>query len=539
MQQLASIWGALDARKRLIVIASTVIVFAAILGLSRVASTPNLALLYSGLEAGTSGDVVAALDQRGVVYDVQGDAIYVDASQRDALRMSLAGEGLPAMGASGYELLDNLSGFGTTAQMFDAAYWRAKEGELARTILASAQYRSARVHIGQPPNSSFQRGTAPTASVTVSPATGALTLSQATALKYLVGSAVVGLMPENVSVIDGANGQVFSGKPADQDAQSTDDRAASLRESVQRLLEARVGFGNAIVEVSVETVTELESLTERRFDPESRVVISTETEENSVEATEAQDAVTVASNLPTGDGAPGGGSSSNNSQTRERINYEVSETQREIVRQPGAVRRLTVAVLVDGVESTNADGQLQTQPRSQDELDDLRALVASAVGFDATRGDEITIRSMAFEPLPELGTEASVGAIERLNLNIMQLIQLVVLSLVAIVMGMFVLRPIIKSAAEARPAPAALGAPEQTALSGEISEEPYEPLPPMAALPDADGSASGDISDLSLLAGLSGSTEDPVERLRKMIDDRQDETVGILRGWLENDREDA
>ena len=116
-----------------------------------------------------AGDVVRALEQRGATFDVRGGSIFVDSSQRDELRMTLASEGLPANSTSGYELLDSLSGFGTTSQMFDAAYWRAKEGELARTIVASSQFAMARVHIASTGSNPFQRGITPKASVSVTP----------------------------------------------------------------------------------------------------------------------------------------------------------------------------------------------------------------------------------------------------------------------------------------------------------------------------------------------------------------------------------
>ncbi|MGB8813597.1 MAG: flagellar M-ring protein FliF, partial [Paracoccaceae bacterium] len=190
MQNLFSLWSALDARRRVIVFGATIAVFVAVLALSRMAGTPGLSLLYAGLDGSTAGEVVAALEQRGVAFEVRGDSIHVDSSQRDALRMTLAAEGLPRTGAAGYELLDGLSGFGTTSQMFDAAYWRAKEGELARTILSNPQIRAARVHIAQAPAQPFQRDQLASASVTVTTTTGSLSEIQAKALKHLIAAAV-------------------------------------------------------------------------------------------------------------------------------------------------------------------------------------------------------------------------------------------------------------------------------------------------------------------------------------------------------------
>ena len=129
-------------------------------------------------------------------------------AQRDSLRMTLAAEGLPANSGAGYELLDGLSGFGTTAQMFDAAYWRAKEGELARTIRANPQIKSARVHIAQAPEMPFQANVPPKASVTVTTAGGGLSTAQARAIRHLVAAAVPGLLPEAVAVIDSVGGLI-------------------------------------------------------------------------------------------------------------------------------------------------------------------------------------------------------------------------------------------------------------------------------------------------------------------------------------------
>ena len=145
MQNVIDIWTSLNLRRRVIIVGATLAMFAAILGLSRMAGRAEMGLLYAGLEPAAAGEVVAALDQRGVAFEVRGESIFVDVTQRDALRMALASEGLPAAGGGGYELLDSLSGFGTTSQMFDAAYWRAKEGEIARTLLAMPEVKAARV----------------------------------------------------------------------------------------------------------------------------------------------------------------------------------------------------------------------------------------------------------------------------------------------------------------------------------------------------------------------------------------------------------
>ncbi|MEY8839387.1 flagellar M-ring protein FliF, partial [Cribrihabitans sp. XS_ASV171] len=202
MQQIRNVWASLDWRKRVIVLGATLAVFASLLGLSRIASSPSMTLLYAGLEPGAAGEIVRALEGKGTPYDVRGGSIYVPSVQRDELRMTLASEGLPANGGKGYELLDSLSGFGTTSQMFDAAYWRAKEGELARTIVANPRIAQARVHIANSTANPFQRSAEPTASVSVISSGGTITPAQANAIRYLVASAVTGLEIDRVAVID-------------------------------------------------------------------------------------------------------------------------------------------------------------------------------------------------------------------------------------------------------------------------------------------------------------------------------------------------
>lgn len=533
MQQVTNIWNSLDGRRKAILLLASFAMITTIWVMARMAAAPSMVLLYAGLENGAAGDVVAALEQRGTPFEVRGGSIFVPASQRDKLRLTLAGEGLPMTGGRGYELLDNLSGFGTTSQMFDAAYWRAKEGELARTIVASPFVSQARVHIANAGSNPFQRSVAPTASVSVVATGLPITSAQANALRYLVASAVSGMSAENVAIID-ANGTLISQTETDNAPGKGEDRAQVLRERVLRLVEARVGRGNAVVEVSVDTVTETESIRKRQFDPDGRVAISTETEERSDSSqNQAGGSVTVASNLPDGDAAESEGSNTQASETRERVNYEVSETEHEILKAPGAVRRLTVAVLVNALSSSDANGTPVFEPRPESELEALRDLVASAVGFQEDRGDVITIKSMELPSVEAIGSAAAPGLLQQLNLDFMSLVQFVVLAFVAIILALFVLRPLVNApsrVAETPPAalPDLLSADEPTistpdALTGEIQTSDFTPL---AQLGTGNVDASG-------LPDFSATGDAPADRLRSMIGERKEETVEILRSWLE------
>ncbi|MEX1235231.1 MAG: flagellar basal-body MS-ring/collar protein FliF [Roseovarius sp.] len=536
MQNIATLWTALDPRRRITIILAAIAVFAAVLGLSRMATAPSLNLLYAGLESGPAGEVVRALEQRGVTYEVRGGAIFVDSAQRDTLRMTLASEGLPSNTSQGYELLDSLSGFGTTSQMFDAAYWRAKEGELARTIVSNPAITAARVHIANTGSNPFQRDVRSTASVMITSAGGDLPAKQAQALKFLVASAVAGLTADDVSIIDSSGGLVGGAEVAP--ANVGEDHSDALRQRVQRLLEARVGAGNAVVEVSVDTIKTTELIRERTIDPDSRVAISIDTEERTNASSDNGGGdVTVASNLPDGDAAGADSSNSESNETRERINYEISQTEREITQAPGAIKRLSVAVLVNGTFGVDDAGAQTYLPRPEPEMEALRDLVASAVGFDEARGDVITLKSLQFEPLAISGTAAEPSLLMSLGLDFMSLIQAAVLGIVALILGLFVIRPIL-SQSRAADIPALEG-PGSAAAQGLAAANAQNALTGEIDTSDMDETSLPIISNRSAIAASQEAGEDPVARLRGMISDRQEETVEILRTWLEGEEENV
>ncbi|MEM0922370.1 MAG: flagellar basal-body MS-ring/collar protein FliF [Pseudomonadota bacterium] len=516
MSNFLSAWEAMQPQRKVVVVLGSLAILVVLAMFVRVATMPSMALLYSGLDPQAASGVIEGLERQNIPYELRNDAIFVPSDTRDRARISLAGEGLPAAGAAGYELLDTLSGFGTTSQMFDAAYWRAKEGELARTILASPQVIRARVHIAQTRRRPFEQETQATASVIVSMSAGSLGRQQAEAIRYLVASAVAGLMLENVAVIDQENGVVLrSGETETAQSASADPtaRAASLRRSVERLLEARVGPGAAIVEVSVDTVRESETVRERVLDPSSQVVIHTDTEETSEQAQGSATGVTVASNLPDGEVEGGEGSNRQTTESRERINYEVSEVIRERVSPPGEVRRITVAVMVDGLRGEAADGSLTWAPRPEEELASLKQLVESAVGFDAARGDVVTIQSLEFNGLGEQGSLAEAGFMDFLSVNAMSIIQLVTLALVALMLGLFVIRPILNVDP---PAPELGVDGDPTLIDG------------TASTIDASIAQAGEVIDAETV------DEDRLSNLREAVLDQPEEAVRLLRNWLDD-----
>lgn len=511
------------------IIGATIAVFLGIYAMAAIVSRPDMKLLYSGLGDAQAGDVLKALEQKGTAYEVKAGAIYVPSELRDQLRLELARDGLPRLSGQGYELLDNLSGFGTTSQMFDAAYLRAKEGELARTITANPNIQQARVHIASDVGQPFRRSVKKSASVTVVTGGMGISTDQAEALRFLVASAVAGLSPQDVAVMDSQAGLIGSSDPNSNKVDSQ-ERSAALRHRVERLLEARVGKGNAVVEVSLETETATETLIEHRFDPESRVAISTDTEERSNSSEGSPGNVTVASNLPSGESA-NGGSKSQGTETRERVNYEVSETKREIQTTPGAIKRITVAVLVNGVQTTAEDGTVTNSARSDAELEALSALVSAAVGYNAERGDQITIKSMDFEGIAPPPASGPISLPLFSNLNPNTLIEIATLAVVTLLLGLFVVRPLLRGG--------------QQDL---VPEAPSLELP--GILPTAGDSDGGDdivmsVPDSFMMAPALGSPDSfefagdsESDRLKEIVDTRPGETIELLGHWI-SDRQEA
>ncbi|MEM8741698.1 MAG: flagellar basal-body MS-ring/collar protein FliF [Pseudomonadota bacterium] len=536
MERLVSIWQAMEPRQRLVLGLSVLGLIAVLVWLVRVAAAPSMSLLYAGLDPPAAAEVVAALDGRGVTYELRGQAIYVPDGERDRLRLGLAAEGLPATGPAGYELLDSISGFSTTSEMFDATYWRAKEGELARTLIAAPGIRAARVHVANPQRRPFQRASQPTASVILTGRAGPVDAAQAEAARYLVASAVAGLTPQSVTVIDSTAGVILrAGEETPGTAPGLDgtDRAAALRLKLERLLAARVGPGKAVVEVTVDVVMETETISERVIDPDSRVAISTETEESSETSEGTNTAgLTIASNLPDAAATdPGQGTKRETAESRERINFEISEIRRERIKMPGDVRRVSVAVLVDGVETAGPDGLAVVAPRPDAELAQLEALVKSAIGFDEARGDVVTVASLEFTPGPDLGPAVEPGFADLLALNAMTLIQLGVLALVALALGLFVLRPMLAGGAvsparDGLPAPLDQAAP---GVDGTLNG------PDGTALAGADPGLGASLEAAQEIIAPEGHDSLPhMLLLRGVIQDKPEETADLLRSWLES-----
>ena len=477
--------------------AAVLVVVAAMTLLVRGAMEPPMALLYSGLEPSHSGEVIEELEQRSIEYEIRSGAIFVAASKRDEVRFELAQNGLPKQAVQGYELLDDVNGFSVTSEMYNASYWRAKEGELTRTILAIPGVQAARVHIGASLRSGFsRRQSSQTASVTLS-ATRDLTQPQAEAIQYLVALAVSGLNPDDVAVIDSRYG-ILAGPNADRNNQPAvvaEDQSRALEDKIMRLLTARVGKGNAEVSVNVDVTRARELVSSVQFDPDSRVIRQRTTNDTSEAREGGNPAITVASNLPEQGGENAGGSTSNVKNSTETVAYELNEMRRETEKLPGEIKRLSIAVLLNQDAIDFGDPQADIAQELQNVSAEFEQLIASAAGLDFDRGDTITVELMPFKQAVEEELISSPGLLSQLlERHLWSAIQALLLGIVAIVLGLFVIRPMFSAAP-----------------ASEEEEEEQEGRP-SAAL-----------------------ETDPIEYLKEYTREREAETTAILQEWLNED----
>ncbi len=368
---------------------------------------PTYAALYSELSPASASRIVSSLEQAGFRVRVSPDGSLVSVPQEDIprARMVLADSGLPTDGMPGWELFDGANGMGMNTFLQKVTRLRALEGELARSIQTINGIEAARVHLVLPEREAFARHRPePSASVIISAGSGgAIGRRQGAAIRALVASAVPDLVPQRVTVLS-ANGETILGDDADGAGESAlHSRQSEIEDRIARkitdILNARVGVGNARVEVNVDLSTVRQVTRSERFDPEGQVVRSTETrEQTSRDQQPGGPEVGTAGNLPPFDAGvvAGSGAVAESQVTGETINYEIASTLTETVAEPGAIQRISVAALVDGVYSEGEDEALVYAERDEAELERLAQLIRAAIGFDAARGDMVSVDSLQF-----------------------------------------------------------------------------------------------------------------------------------------------
>ncbi|MFN8548500.1 MAG: flagellar basal-body MS-ring/collar protein FliF [Candidatus Eisenbacteria bacterium] len=343
------------------------------------AAQPEYGVLFANLEPSDGSSILDRLRSDKVPYQVKdgGRTILVPQSKVYETRLSLAGQGLPGSG-TGYELLDT-NKLGWTDFVQKLQYHRALEGEIARTIQTLDEVSAARVHLVMPEPSLFTSEEKPTtASVVLRMKPGArLAAGQVRGIVHLVSSAVEGLKPDNVTILD-VMGNLLSQPRQDPLIGATSDQIAlvhgleeQLTGKVQTLLETVLGPGKSVVRIAAEMNFEKKESTTEQYDADNPVVRSEEkTNQTGSDGQRTESATT---------------------------NYEISKKTEHVSSPTGVIKRLTASVFVDGSYKDAGKGQREYVPRSPEELKKYENIIRTAIGFDATRGDQLTVENVAFD----------------------------------------------------------------------------------------------------------------------------------------------
>jgi flagellar M-ring protein FliF len=370
-------------------------------------TTPQMTTLFTDLSVEDSTGIVKDLERQAIPFELRNDGavIMVPKDKVTRLRMKLAEGGLPKGGGVGYEIFDKSDALGTTSFVQNINHLRALEGELARTIRAIDRIQAARVHLVLPERPLFSRETPePSASIVVR-VRGSLEPQQIRAIRHVVASAVSGLKPQRVSIVDEAGQLLADGATGDADNTIADERRTGfekrMRSQVEAIVSSVVGAGRARVQLSADFDYNKITQTSDRFDPEGRVLRSSQTREESSATAENNGQVTVNNELPGNQNRDNAAAARDQSKkTEETNNYEISRTTKTEVTEAGRVNRISVAVLVDGSYAKNDKGEMVYQERSKDQLDRIAALVRSAIGFDQKRGDQVEVVNLKFAEAP-------------------------------------------------------------------------------------------------------------------------------------------
>lgn len=520
-------------------------------------SQEEMAILYSDLDSADSGKVVSKLEGMNVPYELSRDGtrILVPASRAARLRMAMAEENLISGGSLGYEIFDKGSALGTTSFAQRINHLRALEGEIARSIRTINNIQSARVHLVLPRREIFSRDAdTPSASIILS-LRGATQLQrqEVMAIQNLVASAVPKLSTSRVSIIDDRGNLLARGGEENvgslaavtaQEMRTAYERR--LARTVEELLERSLGFGKVRAEIAVEMDFDRVTTNSETFDPEQQVVRSTQTISDNSQSSDGQkdSGVSVANNLPDAQAAKsdsGPTRSEKNARQEETVNYEISKTIKTHVRESGSVRRVTAAVLVDGRSVTDASGTTSYEARSPEEMEKLAALVRSAIGFDADRGDKVEIVNMQFARPDEIGTDGTdgLGPLGLEKSDIFRIAEMALLGIVGILVLLLVVRPLMARLLDSAAAPAEAMGEQQMLIAGQPQAMAALAGPSAAAIVgevDEDGEPTMTEEGMIDVKQVEGRVKaSSVKRVGEIIERHPDEAVGILRHWMYQD----
>lgn len=520
-------------------------------------SKPNLSLLYADLSTVDSSSIAAKLEELKIPFEVSADGSQVKVPQNDIgrARMLLAEAGLPNGGSMGFELFDKQSGFGTTSFVQNINKVRALQGELSRTISTLEPIHYAKVHIVLPQRELFSRESREaSASVTLKLRPSMrLRREQINGIQNLVANAIPELSARHVTIIDsqanilasgeddGDGGLGLSGSLKTEELRLSHERR--LKRSVEMLVGSIVGANKIRAQVSVDLDFDRITTSSETYDPEGQVARSIQTiTEDNTERDPGKENVSVENNLPglQGDFNVNRAPTAQNNRAEETTNFEISKTVQSTVRESGEINKISIAVLVDGTYETDAEGNKTYKPRGEKELEQITALVKSAIGFEEDRGDTIEVVNL---PFAEVTVEEIVDATRLFGIQKTQLLETAEMVVVA-VMGLLVILLVVK------PMLSHLLMSVQTDEEGE--QDPVEALleaqaNPALAAPGAGGAAAveggggaggaaaaeeeGDsLIDMQAVEGkVKAST---VKKVGDIVETHPSETVSVLRNWM-------
>ena len=521
-------------------------------------STPGLGVLFSDLPVADANTIIRDLDSRGVKYEIKqdGSTILVPRDMTTRLRMEFAGKGLPAGGNVGYEIFDKSDSFSATSFVQGVNQLRALEGELSRTIKGLDRVQQARVHLAIPEKKLFDREKQEPRASIVLKVRGELDQSQIRAIRHLVATAVQGLKPEKVSIVDEAGRLLADGAGNESDASAlAQDKQSSherrLKGQVEDIVASIVGRGRARVQVAAEMdFNRIQQVTDT-FDPEGRVVRSTQSRTENQQSQEAKDnQVSVAAELPQQNQNQQAAQQKDATQRNEEItNFEISKTTRTEIIEAGRVKRLSVAVLVDGVYTPGTNGQNAYQPRAAEELERIAALVRSSIGFDRARGDQVEVINLRFaEGVATIEGKSQTFMEQMLALtkeDALRMVELAVFGVLTLLVTLLVVRPLLrqmgigskdKKDGSSAPPPALTGLQGVIAASGMVGGVPGQPLalpgPGMdSAMMPANSNQQGGAAAIQ-----HALQQGAIDHLGKIVQDNPSESVAIVRQWVSQTR---
>ncbi len=512
---------------------------------SRLGGT-DMTLLYGDLEQADSSKIVSRLETMNIPFELRADGrqVYVPSQQVLRLRMQMAEEGLPTGGSVGYEIFDKTDSLGTTNFVQNVNLLRALEGELARTIRSITQVDEARVHLVMPKRELFSREEhKPSASVVIKTrGAGQLSKVQILAIQHLVASAVPRLEPDRITIID-ARGRLLARAGGENDDDATFANTSEelrrtheerVRRQIEELVEQTVGIGKVRATVAAEMDFDRVTTNTEAYDPDGQVVRSTQTVEESAQSNDkdGQNAVSVANNLPDAQqNAGGAGSASLSNRTEETVNYEITRTVKNHVRETGIVRRISVALMVDGTYKTDDDGNRTYSERDAAELRKIDALVKSAIGYDEKRGDKVEVVSIQFRALDgqDLNTKPPLFGLTKSDL--FRIAEIFVLAIVGILVILLVVRPLVARTLDALPS--ALDAAKEQALLADQSEDGLALDGPSGTGVSGSFGADEDEDQLINLDQVDGRVKaSTLKKISEIVERHPEETVGILRQWM-------